>query len=88
MLIPGVGVRLPPRAPNEKDIRKDVLFLYLIPSTYPEPAGISFPETNHFRKLPLDKYVKSCVPQKGTEGSNPSCSAKKEIPSIRMGFLF
>ena len=23
---------------------------------------------------------KSCVPQKGTEGSNPSCSARKENP--------
>ena len=25
---------------------------------------------------------KSCVPQKGTEGSNPSCSARKETPFV------
>ena len=30
---------------------------------------------------------KSCVPQKGTEGSNPSCSAIKQTPSIWMGFV-
>ena len=30
---------------------------------------------------------KSCVPQKGTEGSNPSCSAK-ENPSEWMGSFF
>ena len=31
---------------------------------------------------------KSCVPQKGTEGSNPSCSAIELPPSIRMGVCF
>ena len=25
---------------------------------------------------------KSCVPQKGTEGSNPSCSARTKTPEI------
>ena len=25
---------------------------------------------------------KSCVPQKGTEGSNPSCSAMKEVTFV------
>ena len=29
---------------------------------------------------------KSCVPQKGTEGSNPSCSARK--PIRKDGFYF
>ena len=31
---------------------------------------------------------KSCVPQKGTEGSNPSCSAIKEIPIRLDGDFF
>ena len=31
---------------------------------------------------------KSCVPQKGTEGSNPSCSARINPPSNRMGVYF
>ena len=30
---------------------------------------------------------KSCVPQKGTEGSNPSCSARK-IPILMDGDFF
>ena len=30
---------------------------------------------------------KSCVPQKGTEGSNPSCSARKE-KQMRKHLLF
>ena len=31
---------------------------------------------------------KSCVPQKGTEGSNPSCSARKEHPIRSDGVFF
>ena len=31
---------------------------------------------------------KSCVPQKGTEGSNPSCSARKNNPDAFASGLF
>ena len=31
---------------------------------------------------------KSCVPQKGTEGSNPSCSARKENLTLLGEVLF
>ena len=31
---------------------------------------------------------KSCVPQKGTEGSNPSCSARVRSTSLRMCFFY
>ena len=31
---------------------------------------------------------KSCVPQKGTEGSNPSCSARKKKEHCQVFLLF
>ena len=40
------------------------------------------------RSWPSAHDWKSCIPQKGIEGSNPSFSAKKQTPSDRMGFVF
>ena len=39
------------------------------------------------RSWPSAHDWKSCIPQKGIEGSNPSFSAIKESPHFRVGFL-
>ena len=45
------------------------------------------PNTEQYRSGHNGHDWKSCVPQKGTEGSNPSCSARKE-KQMRKHLLF
>ena len=55
---------------------------------YDNRAGNKAPLMEKSRSWPSAHDWKSCKPQKGFEGSNPSFSAKNKSPSNRMGTCF